>query len=127
MPILLAFLVMEVFVLVQPLSGGTVNVAALLLLAPPFLIVAWHFSNLARDLRAQPVVSEGEVRRKWSRIDLPFVRSYYLYVGKTVYRIPANAWTRLEQGDRVSITHLPHTATVERLELITGGVKGKGR
>lgn len=119
-PILLVFGVLEVAVLVQPLTGGQVNIVGLIIFTPVVTILAWHVSGLVRDLRSSPVTTEDTIRRKWSRFDLPFSRSYYIYVGGVVFRVPKEAWAQLLPGDRVSVIYLPHTATVEELALLPG-------
>src|SRR5438876_694041 len=98
------FVVMWILQVLVILNGTLV---VLVLLTPLTLVLTWHVSNLARDLRSDLITIEGEIRRKWSRFDLPIRRSYYIYVGTTVYSIPRDAWGRLETGDQVSISSLP--------------------
>lgn len=118
LPLFVLFTVVEAAVLVQPFTGGQWNILGLILVTPFFLVLAWHAVNLVQDLRSDLATTEGGVRRKWSRFDLPMSRSYYVYVESNVFRVPRDAWAKLIPGDRVSIRHLPHTATVDSLEYL---------
>ena len=120
-PLLLIFAALELAILAQPFTGGSWNIVGLIIVTPFFVILGWHTLNLFQDLRADVVTAEGDIRRKWSRFDLPLSRSYYIYVEGVVYRVPREAWGKLLPGDRVAVTHLPHTATIEGLELLTSG------
>jgi hypothetical protein len=70
-----------------------------------------------RDLRSSPRVSTGPVERKWSRADLFVLRSYYIYVDRSVFKVTPLIYTELEEGDMVSVNHYPHTNTVISVEL----------
>jgi hypothetical protein len=105
-------------IVLQPVTGGSVNVIGLVLATPVFLLVGWHFANIVRDVRAPLGTFEGEIRKKWSRFDLPFGRSYYVHAASIVFKLPVQAWAQLEAGDRVRIEYLPHTATVELIEFL---------
>jgi len=109
-----------VYVVAQPLTGGDSAVAGIVIVTPIFALLAWHFVNIVRDQWAPIVDGEGEVRKKWSRFDLPFSRSYYVYVGSNVFKVPRDVWGQVLPGDRVSVRYLPNTATLEQIELLSG-------
>ena len=66
-------------------------------------------------------MSSGLVDRKWSRADLFVLRSYYIYVGRSVFKVTPLIYSELEEGDTVSVNHYPHTNTVIAVELEEGG------
>jgi hypothetical protein len=74
-----------------------------------------------RDLRSSPRVSSGLIDRKWNRADLFVLRSYYIYVERSVFKVSPLIYTELEEGDMVSVNHYPHTNTVISVELEVGG------
>ena len=77
------------------------------LLTLPLLVAA------LRDLRTDPVETEGALQRKWRKNDFFIAKSHYLMVGKRVFRVAGHVW--LEMPDvpgRVLLLHYPHTNTV---------------
>jgi hypothetical protein len=40
------------------------------------------------------------------------VPAHYIYVNKVVFKLPALLYEQLDHGDKVAITHYPHTNTV---------------
>ena len=74
-----------------------------------------------RDLRSSPRVSSGLIDRKWNRADLFVLRSYYIYVERSVFKVSPLIYVELEEGDMVSVNHYPHTNTVISVELEVGG------
>jgi hypothetical protein len=82
------------------------------------LLVGFQSIQSLRDLWAEPRATTGEIVRKWKRTDLFVFPSYYFYVNKTVFRIAPLTYHQLEEGDVVSVTHYPHTATVVTLESV---------
>lgn len=66
-----------------------------------------------RDLRAEPVVTEGEVDRIWKKSKLLiFGRQDYLLVKKQVFEVGAITATELSVGQTVAIQHWPYTMRV---------------
>ena len=100
-------------------ASGLIITLVLLLLAA-FLTGHQSIQSL-RDLRSSPTVSSGLVDRKWSRADLFILRSYYIYVGRSVFKVTPLIYSELEEGDSVSVNHYPHTNTVIAVELEEGG------
>jgi hypothetical protein len=117
-PLFGAVVAVWIAILLQPVTGGDWNVVGIVLVTPVLALVGWQFANVVRDLRADLVTFEGEIRKKWSRFDLPLGRSYYVHAGTAVFRLPSQVWAELLPGDRVSIVYLPHTATVESMDLL---------
>ena len=108
-----------IFNLVREGASGLIITLVLLLLAA-FLTGHQSIQSL-RDLRSSPMVSSGLVDRKWSRADLFVLRSYYIYVGRSVFKVTPLIYSELEEGDSVSVNHYPHTNTVIAVELEEGG------
>ena len=104
-----------IFSLVREGPGGLIITLVLLSLAA-FLTGHQSIQSL-RDLRSSPRVSSGPVERKWSRADLFILRSYYVYVGRSVFKVSPLIYHELEEGDTVSVNHYPHTNTVIAVEL----------
>jgi hypothetical protein len=104
-----------IFNLVREGPSGLIITLLLLCLAA-FLTGHQSIQSL-RDLRSSPTVSNGLVDRKWSRADLFVLRSYYIYVDRSVFKVTLLIYTELEEGDTVSVNHYPHTNTVISVEL----------
>jgi hypothetical protein len=104
-----------IFNLVREGPSGLIITLLLLCLAA-FLTGHQSIQSL-RDLRSSPQVSSGLVDRKWSRADLFVLRSYYIYVDRSVFKVTPLIYTELEEGDTVSVNHYPHTNTVISVEL----------
>ena len=104
-----------IFNLVREGPSGLIITLVLLSLAA-FLTGHQSIQSL-RDLRSSPRVSSGLVDRKWSRADLFILRSYYIYVGRSVFKVTPLIHSELEEGDTVSVNHYPHTNTVISVEL----------
>jgi hypothetical protein len=86
------------------------------------LLIAYQVVQHYRDLRGRLTESEGVVTRVWSRADLVIAfHSYYVTVGRTVYRLRAedyvpleDRWRQLERAEPphelyVKVVHFPHT------------------
>jgi hypothetical protein len=104
-----------IFNLVREGPSGLIITLLLLCLAA-FLTGHQSIQSL-RDLRSSPTVSNGLVDRKWSRADLFVLRSYYIYVDRSVFKVTPLIYTELEEGDTVFVNHYPHTNTVISVEL----------
>jgi hypothetical protein len=89
------------------------------------LLLAYQVVQHYRDLREPLDESEGVVVRVWSRADLIIAwPSYYLTIGRRVYRLRAedyvpleDRWKRLRELDppqdlHVKVVHFPHTLNV---------------
>ena len=107
-----------IFNLAREGASGLIITLVLLLLAA-FLTGHQSIQSL-RDLRSSPTVSSGLVDRKWSRADLFILRSYYIYVDRSVFKVTPLIYSELEEGDTVWVNHYPHTNTVIAVELEEG-------
>ena len=108
-----------IFSLVREGPGGLIITAVLLSLAA-FLTGHQTIQSL-RDLRSSPGLTSGPIERKWSRADLFVLRSYYIYVDRSVFKVTPLIYHELEEGDAVSVNHYPHTNTVIAVELEARG------
>jgi hypothetical protein len=103
------------FSLVREGPGGLIITLVLLSLAA---FLTGHQSTQSwRDLRSLPRLTSGLVDRKWTRADLFIMRSYYIYVSRSVFKVTPLIYNELEEGDTVSVNHYPHTNTVIAVEL----------
>jgi hypothetical protein len=88
------------------------------------LLLAYQVVQHYRDLREPLAESEGAVSRVWSRADLIIAwHSYYITVGRGVYRLQPEEYVLLEDRWRalsrldppqqlyVKVVHFPHTMT----------------
>jgi len=98
-------------------EGPSGLIITLLLLSLAAFLTGHQSIQSLRDLRSSPTVSSGLVDRKWSRADLFVLRSYYIYVDRSVFKVTPLIYTELEEGDTVSVNHCPHTNTVISVEL----------
>ena len=112
-PLFVFFTTVAVFFLVRAVTEtggawiGFAIMGLIALLTLPLLVAA------LRDLRTDPVETEGAVQRKWRKNDFFIAKSHYLMVGKRVFRVAGHVW--LEMPDvpgRVLLLHYPHTNTV---------------
>jgi hypothetical protein len=102
-------------------AGGGGGIFLLLLLTIVVFLAGFQSIQSLRDLRSSPVTSEGSVIRKWRRAELLLFPAYYLYVNRSVFRVPPLSYREIEQGDVVAITHYPHTATVIEVKRVRRG------
>lgn len=98
-------------------EGASGLIITLMLLSLAALLTGYQSSQSLRDLRSSPEVTKGPIARKWSRADFFILRSHYIFVGRSVYKVTPMIFTELEEGDSVSVTHYPHTNTVVSVEL----------
>ncbi len=106
---------MVIFNLVR--EGPSGLIITLLLLSLAAFLTGHQSIQSLRDLRSSPTVSNGLVDRKWSRADLFVLRSYYIYVDGSVFKVTPLIYAELEESDTVSVNHYPHTNTVISVEL----------
>ena len=77
------------------------------------LLLAYQVLQHLRDMGAPLAESEGVVARKWSRADLIIaMQSYYITVGRTVFRIKPEDYVYLKEQMYVKVVHFPNTLTV---------------
>ena len=77
------------------------------------LLLVYQVAQHVRDFEARLVETDGVVVRKWKRADLIIAMdSYYLTVGRTVFRLRPEVWIQVDEGMYVKVVHFPHTLTV---------------
>ncbi len=77
------------------------------------LLLAYHVAQHLRDLGAPLAESEAVINRKWSRADLIIAwHSYYITVGRTVFRVKPEDYVLLNEGMYVKVVHFPSTLNV---------------
>ena len=110
-----ALVALALFKIVTGDSGLIVMFAVFAIIG---FLVGYHANHFVRDLRAEPVVREGAILRKWHKgnIFIILFPSYYMMVGDYIYSIHRDEYAMLLEDDRVRITCYPHSLTVERLE-----------
>ncbi len=77
------------------------------------LLLAYQVVQHLRDLNAMLAETEGVVARKWQRADLVIaLQSYYISVGRTVFRVRPEDYLFLNESAYVKVVHFPNTLTV---------------
>jgi uncharacterized protein (DUF58 family) len=105
-------------------AGGGGGIFLLLLLTIAVFLAGFQSVQSLRDLRSSPVTSEGPVTRKWRRAEFLLFPAYYLYVNRSIFKVPPLSYREVEQGDVVAVTHYPHTATVIEVKRVRRGEPG---
>jgi hypothetical protein len=100
----------------QGLSAG--RVVGLVLVGLVVLLLGYQVVQSVRDLFSGLVETVGLVERQWSRNEFLLFRNTYIFVGKDVYRLSPEQGIEAERGKMVRIVHLPHTSTVETIEVV---------
>jgi xanthosine utilization system XapX-like protein len=100
----------------QGLSAG--RVVGLALMGLVVLLLGYQVVQSVRDLFSGLVETAGLVERQWSRNEFFLFRNTYIFVGKDVYRLSPEQGIQVERGNMVRIVHLPHTSTVETIEVV---------
>jgi len=86
------------------------------------LLLAYHVYQHVRDLGAPLAESVGAVTRKWTRADLIIaMQSYYVTVGRTVFRLRPEDYVRIDEGMYVKVVHFPNTLNVVSIHEVLGG------
>jgi hypothetical protein len=110
--------------------GGVVlalyNIAAgdfgyvVMLVVASILTILFGFQavHYLRDMGTQPVHSEGEISKKWTKGNLFFffMPGYYIAVKGKIFTISRSHFSGLLEEDMVRIRHYPHSLTVEFVE-----------
>jgi hypothetical protein len=116
----LALVVIAAFVLaiVQIASGETGYIVLLIVSGLLALVFGFQALHYVRDLASEPVQSEGEVAKKWTKGNLFFffMPGYYIAVKGKIFTVSRDDYRGLLEEDLVRIRHYPHTLTVEFVE-----------
>lgn len=88
-------------------------------------LVGYHARHYVRDLKAEPVVREGSILRKWHKGNVLIVLfpSYYMMVDDHIYSVHRDEYAMLLEDDQVRITCYPHSLVVEKLERYDSNTK----
>jgi hypothetical protein len=108
-------LAVDVLAIIYVVSVG-INGAGYLTLAVIVIVgalLAYQVWTHLLDVRAPAVETEGVIERKWQRADLIIVwHSYYITVGRRVFKIAAEDYIMVDEEMPVRIVHFPHTLNV---------------
>lgn len=100
-------------------SGNAGAVLPAIILGIVSFAVLYELIAALRDLRAEPVTTEGTADRIWKKSKLLiFGRQDYLMMERKVFEVGVLAAAELQEGQRVSIRHWPHTMRVISIERI---------
>ena len=113
---LLGFVVIVRDAAQQGLSAG--RVVGLVLVGSVVLLLAYQVVQSVRDVFSGLIETVGLVERQWSRNEFLLFRNTYIFVGKDVYRLSPEQGIQVERGKMVRIVHLPHTSTVETIDVV---------
>jgi hypothetical protein len=95
--------------------GSIVGVLITLFLGSVLGLQAYQY---VRDVNAEPVLTEGEIGKKWSKASFFFffMPAFYIAVKGKIYSISKADYAGIIEGDLVRVLHYPHSLTVETLE-----------
>jgi hypothetical protein len=106
------------------LSGNAGAILPVVFLSLVGFALVYEAIASLRDLRAEPVVTEGEVDRVWKKSKLlMFVRQDYLLLQKQIFEVGPITAAELSVGQTVSIRHWPHTMRVVSVGRVRGDQK----
>lgn len=126
-PLFILFLVAWITALVGVVvEGGGGGIFLLLLLTIIVSVAGFQSIQSLRDLHSTPVTSEGPVLRKWRRAEFLLFPSHYLYMNRSIYKVPPLIYEHIKNGDIVAITHYRHTTTVVTVKRLRHGDAGPG-
>jgi len=87
------------------------------------LLLAYYVVQHVQDLGAPLAESEGVVHRLWTRADLIIAwQSYYVLVGRTVFRVKPEDYIHLKLDMYVKVVHFPRTLNVVSVHEAPRGV-----
>ena len=81
-------------------------------------LTGYQARHYLSDLGKAPVLSEGEILRKWHKGNLLIFLfpSFYVYVDDKIFSIPRQDYALLLETDMVRISHYPGSLTVDFVE-----------
>ena len=104
------------------LTGNIGAIFATAIMALIAFAIDYEAFSAVRDLRSEPVVTEGPILRKWSKGRVAFLgRVHYVLIGRKVFEVGAVASAELQDGDVLRITHWPHSNGVITIHRISTG------
>ena len=112
-PLFVLFVALAVYLLVRTLTvsdGAWVGFVIAGLMA---LLTSSQVFPALRDLRAEPIETEGMITHKGSKADTLIFRRHYATVGKRVFPVRKDVWELMPGvSERIYLRHLPHTNTL---------------
>ena len=94
-------------------TGNVGAIFAAILLGLIAFAVDFEALGSIRDLRGEPVTTEGPVLRSWTKARIAiFGHVHYLLLARRVFEVNAVTALEVSEGDRVRVMHWPHTNTV---------------
>jgi hypothetical protein len=94
-------------------GGAFVTLSIVGLVGLVGLLLAYHVLQHVQDLGSPLAESEGVINRLWTRADLIIAwQSYYVLVGRTVFRVKAEDYIHLKVDMYVKVVHFPRTLNV---------------
>jgi hypothetical protein len=100
-------------------QGNISAIVPVIILGMIALALVFQALSALRDLRSEPTITTGEVRRTWTKgTILWFFRSHYVLIGRNVFDVSPVTHMQVQEGDFLEIKHWPHTKgviTVHRL------------
>jgi len=81
-------------------------------------LTGYQAKHYLSDLRHRPVMTEGEILRKWHKGNLLIFLfpSFYVFVDDKIFSIPRQDYALLLETDMVRISHYPGSLTVDFVE-----------
>lgn len=117
---LLAIDALAVYYIIANAESGAAYITLSIVGAVGLLLVFQVWMH-ARDLGSPLAETEGVVRRKWSRADLIIAwHSYYITVGRTVFRVAPEDHIMVDEGMVIKVVHFPHTLNVVSVHELRG-------
>jgi hypothetical protein len=118
-----AFLALDVSALAYIVASGPEGpgYVTLFIIGAVGLLLAFQVWMHVRDIGSPLAESEGVVQRKWSRADLIIAwHSYYVTVGRRVFRLRPEDHVLLDEGMYVKVVHCPRTLHVVSIHEVRG-------
>lgn len=102
-----------VFVWVAANRQGGGSFVTLVIVGIVALLLIVQVVQHLRDMNAPLAETEGPIVRKWKRADLIIAwDSYYISVGRSVFKIQPEDYIHLAEQRRVTVVHFPRTLHV---------------
>jgi hypothetical protein len=116
-PLFVIALAVLITIVLQVVDGDG-SIVLLIIFALVCLVLGFQSISALRDISAEFVETMGPVRRKWSRSDFVFWRSYYVDVEKKYFSVDRVPYELLQPDDVVVVKHLPHSERVESISRV---------
>jgi hypothetical protein len=121
-----AFLALDASALAYIVASGPegAGYVTLFIVGAVGILLAFQVWMHVRDIGSPLAESDGVVQRKWSRADLIIAwHSYYVTVGRRVFRLTPEDHVLLDEGMYVKVVHCPRTLHVVSIHEVRGRPK----